>query len=83
MLLIIKFKWGNKLKIIDINSKKIKRILFQRYLLTVELMTGERFLYQLVNRDTFNDFISAEDKDEFYKSKIKGDKKFPRLQLFV
>ena len=40
-------------------------------------------LYQLVNKSTFDDFMNAEDKDKFYKSKIKGNKEYPRLQLFV
>ncbi|WP_333670003.1 KTSC domain-containing protein [Acinetobacter guillouiae] len=71
------------MKIIEINSKNIKRVLYQRYSLTVELMNGERFLYQLVSENAFNDFLNAEDKDEFYKTFIKGNSKFPRFQLFV
>jgi len=46
-------------------------------------MNGERFLYQLVSENAFNDFLNAEDKDEFYKTFIKGNSKFPRFQLFV
>ena len=71
------------MKKIEINSKKIKRVLYQRYLLTVELMTGEKFLYQLVNLKTFNDFMNSVDKDQFYKSRIKVNKEFRKLQLFV
>ena len=71
------------MKKIEINSKKIKRVLYQRYLLTVELMTGEKFLYQLVNLKTFNDFMNSVDKDQFYKSRIKTNKEFRKLQLFV
>ncbi|WP_335955896.1 KTSC domain-containing protein [Acinetobacter guillouiae] len=71
------------MKKIEINSKKIKRVLYQRYLLTVELMTGEKFLYQLVNLKTFNDFVNSVDKDQFYKSRIKANKEFRKLQLFV
>ena len=71
------------MKKIEINSKKIKRVLYQRYLLTVELMTGEKFLYQMVNLGTFNEFINTDDKDKYYKSRIKGNKDFKRFQLFV
>ncbi|MCF0265508.1 KTSC domain-containing protein [Acinetobacter guillouiae] len=68
---------------IEINSKKIKRVLYQRYLLTVELMTGEKFLYQMVSIGTFNEFINTKDKDKYYKSHIKANKEFKRFQLFV
>ena len=46
-------------------------------------MTGEKFLYQMVNLGTFNEFINTADKDKYHKSRLKGNKDFKRFQLFV
>ena len=68
---------------IEVNSRNINYVLYEHFLLTVVLMTGERFIYRLLEASTFNDFIEAIDKDKFYKSQIDMNKKFKRIQLFV
>lgn len=68
---------------IEVNSRNINYVLYQHFLLTVVLRTGERFIYRLLEANTFNDFIEAIDKDKFYKSQIEMNKKFKRIQLFV
>lgn len=68
---------------IEINSRKISHVLYQHLLLTVVLRTGERFIYRLLEANTFKDFIEAIDKDKFYKIQIEMNKKFKRIQLFV
>jgi len=67
---------------IEINSHKISRVFYQRFLLTVELKTGEKFLYKTVVQETFNDFMNADDKDKFYKTHIRFNDGFKRIQLF-
>lgn len=73
---------------IEVNSRNINYVLYEHFLLTVVLRTGERFIYRLIEASTFNDFIEAIDieaidKDKFYKSQIDMNKKFKRIQLFV
>ena len=68
---------------IEVNSRNINYVLYEHFLLTVVPMTGERFIYRLIEASTFNDFIKAIDKDKFYKSQIDMNKKFKRIQLFV
>jgi hypothetical protein len=68
---------------IEINSRKISHVLYQHYLLTVVLKTGERFLYRLLEASTFTKFIEAADRDKFYKTEIEANKKFKRIQLFI
>ncbi|MFV5403967.1 hypothetical protein VXQ92_04435 [Acinetobacter sp. 228] len=68
---------------IEINSPKISHVFYQHHLLTVILKTGERFLYQLLERSTFTKFIDSDDKDRFYKMEIEANKKFKRIQLFI
>lgn len=68
---------------IEINSQKISYVLYQNHLLTVILNTGERFLYRLLESNTFAKFIDSEDKDKFYKTEIEANKKFKRIQLFI
>ena len=68
---------------IEINSRKISHVLYQHYLLTVVLKTGERFLYQLLESSTFTKFIDSDDRDKFYKTEIEANKKFRRIQLFI
>lgn len=68
---------------IEINSHKISHVLYQHHLLTVILKTGERFLYQLIERSTFTKFIDSVDRDKFYKTEIEANKKFKRIQLFI
>ena len=68
---------------IEVNSRNISYVLYQHFLLTVVLRTGERFIYRILEASTFNDFIEAIDKDKFYKSQIEMNKKFKRIQLFV
>ncbi|MGE8653802.1 MULTISPECIES: KTSC domain-containing protein [unclassified Acinetobacter] len=67
---------------IEINSHKISRVSYQWHLLTVEMKTGERFIYKLLEASTFQDFVNSKDKDKFYKSHIEANKKFKRIQLF-
>jgi len=67
---------------IEINSHKISYLLYQHFLLTVVLKTGERFIYKLLEASTFQDFVNSKDKDKFYKSHIEANKKFKRIQLF-
>jgi len=68
---------------IEINSRKISRVLYQHFLLTVVLRTGERFLYRLLESSTFTKFIDSDDRDKFYKTEIEANKKFKRIQIFV
>ena len=68
---------------IEVNARNISYVLYQHFLLTVVLRTGERFIYRLLEAKTFNDFLEAIDKDKFYKSQIEMNKKFKRIQLFV
>ena len=68
---------------IEINSRKISRVFYQHYLLTVVLKTGERFLYRLIESSTFTKFIDSDDRDKFYKTEIEANKKFKRIQIFV
>ena len=67
---------------IEINSHKISRVFYQHLLLTVVLKTGEKFIYRLLETNTFKEFADSADKDKFYKSKIKANKQFKRIQLF-
>lgn len=67
---------------IEINSHRIKSVFYQRHLLTVELNTGQKFLYQTVVQETFDDFMNADDKDKFYKTHIQFNDGFKRVQLF-
>jgi hypothetical protein len=68
---------------IEVNSRNISQVLYQHFLLTVVLRTGERFIYRLLEANTFKEFIDSEDKDKFYRSHIKANKEFKRIQLFV
>lgn len=68
---------------IEVNSRKISYVLYQHLLLTVVLKTGERFIYRLLEANTFKDFIESINKDKFYKIQIEMNKKFKRIQLFV
>ncbi|MCU4634894.1 KTSC domain-containing protein [Acinetobacter sp. WU_MDCI_Abxa265] len=68
---------------IEINSRNINHVLYQHFLLTVVLRTGERFIYRLLEASTFKEFINSEDKDKFYRSHIEANKEFKRIQLFV
>jgi len=52
-------------------------------LLTVVLQTGERFLYRLLESNTFAKFMDSTDKDKFYKTEIEANKEFRRIQIFV
>lgn len=67
---------------IEINSRKVSHVLYQHFLLTVVFKTDERFLYRLLESSTFTQFIEAEDRDEFFKTKIEANKNFKRIQLF-
>ncbi|WP_180010474.1 KTSC domain-containing protein [Acinetobacter sp. YH16055] len=67
---------------IEINSHKISRVSYQWHLLTVEMKTGERFIYRLLEASTFKDFVNSKDRDKFYKTHIEANKKFKRIQLF-
>jgi len=71
------------MKKIEVNSRNISHVLYQHFLLTVVLRTGERFIYRLLEASTFKEFIDSEDKDKFYRSHIEANKKFKRIQLFV
>lgn len=68
---------------IEINSRKISHVLYQHYLLTVVLRTGQKFLHRTVVQETFDDFMNADDKDKFYKTYIQFNDGFKRIQLFV
>ncbi|MDS7933633.1 hypothetical protein RMB03_20580 [Acinetobacter sp. V91_7] len=68
---------------IGINSRNISHVLYQHFLLTVVLRTGERFIYRLLEATTFKEFVDSEDKDKFYRSHIEANKEFKRIQLFV
>jgi hypothetical protein len=67
---------------IEINSRKISRVLYQWLLLTVELKTGEKFIYRLIESSTFAAFLDAPDRDKFYRNNIEANKEFKRIQLF-
>ena len=67
---------------IEINSHKISRVFYQHFLLTIELKTGEKFLYRTVAQETFDDFMNTDDKDKFYKTHIQFNDGFKRIQLF-
>ncbi|WP_180175840.1 KTSC domain-containing protein [Acinetobacter sp. YH12025] len=67
---------------VDVNSRNISHLLYQHFLLTVVLKTGERFIYKLLEASTFKDFVDSKDKDKFYKSHIEANKEFKRIQLF-
>jgi hypothetical protein len=71
------------MKKIEINSRNISHVLYQHFLLTVVLRTGERFIYRLLEASTFKEFVDSKDKDKFYRSHIEANKKFKRIQLFV
>ncbi|WP_454666710.1 hypothetical protein [Acinetobacter calcoaceticus] len=68
---------------IEVNSRNISHVLYQHFLLTVVLKTGERFIYRLLEASTFKEFVDSEDKDKFYRSHIEVNKNFKRIQLFV
>ncbi len=68
---------------IEINSPKISHVFYQHRLLTIVLQTGERFLYRLLESNTFAKFMDSTDKDKFYKTEIEANKKFKRIQLFM
>jgi len=68
---------------IEVNSRNICHVLYQHFLLTVVLRTGERFIYRLLDASTFAEFIDSVDRDKFYRSRIEANKKFKRIQLFV
>jgi len=68
---------------IEINSRKISYVLYQHFLLTVVLRTGERFLYRPLESSTFTKFIDSDDRDKFFKTEIEANKKFKRIQIFV
>lgn len=68
---------------IEINSHKISYVLYQNHLLTVILNTGERFLYRLLEPNTFTKFIDSDDRDSFCKTEIEANKKFKHIQLFM
>lgn len=68
---------------IEINSPKISHVFYQHRLLTVVLQTGERFLYRLLESNTFAKFMDSTDKDKFYKTEIEANKEFRRIQIFV
>lgn len=61
----------------------ISHVLYQHYLLTVVLRTGERFLYRLRESSTFTNFIDSDDRDKFYKTQIECNKEFKRIQLLA
>lgn len=67
---------------VEVNSRNISHVLYQNFLLTVVLRTGERFIYRLLEASTFKDFVGSEDKDKFYRSHIEANKKFKRIQIF-
>ncbi|UUS61799.1 MULTISPECIES: KTSC domain-containing protein [unclassified Acinetobacter] len=66
---------------VDVNSRNISHLLYQHFLLTVVLKTGERFIYKLLEASTFKDFVNSKDRDKFYKTHIEANKKFKRIQL--
>lgn len=68
---------------IEINTRNISHVLYQHFLLTVVLRTGERFIYRLLEASTFKEFVDSKDKDKFYRSHIESNKEFKRIQLFV
>ena len=70
------------MQIIEVNSRNISHVRYQHLLLTVVLKTGEKFIYRLLEVHTFNEFSDSTDKDKFYKSQIKANKQFKRIQLF-
>ncbi|MDX8267715.1 hypothetical protein SLK21_08950 [Acinetobacter pittii] len=64
---------------IEVNSRNISHVLYQHFLLTVVLRTGERFIYRLLEATTFKEFVDSEDKDKFYRSHIEANKEFKRI----
>lgn len=66
---------------IEINSPKISHVFYQHHLLTVVLQTGERFLYRLLESNTFAKFMDSTDKDKFYKTEIEANKEFKRIRI--
>ncbi|MCU4331908.1 hypothetical protein [Acinetobacter pittii] len=68
---------------IEVNTRYISHVLYQHFLLTVVLRTGERFIYRLLEVSTFKEFVDSKDKDKFYRSHIEANKEFKRIQLFV
>ncbi len=68
---------------IEVNSRNISHVLYQHFLLTVVLRTGERFIYRLIEASTFKEFVDSKDKDKFYRCYIEANKEFKRIQLFV
>lgn len=76
-------KWNPQYAKIEVNSRNISHVLYQHFLLTVVLRTGERFIYRLLEATTFKEFVDSEDKDKFYRSHIEANKEFKRIQLFV
>ena len=66
---------------IEINSPKISHVFYQHRLLTVVLQTGERFLYRLLESNTFAKFMDSTDKDKFYKTEIEANKEFKRIRI--
>lgn len=68
---------------IEINSYLIKSVFYQQHLLTVELNTGQKFLFRLVAQETFDEFMKADNKDKFYKTHIQFNDGFKRIQLFT
>lgn len=67
----------------EVNSRNISHVLYQHFLLTVVLRTGERFIYRLLEANTFKEFVDSKDKDKFYRSYIETNKELKRIQLFV
>jgi len=67
---------------IEIDSRNISHVLYQHFLLTVVLNTGEKFIYRLLEASTFKEFIDSVDRDKFYRTHIEANKKFKRIQHF-
>ena len=64
---------------IEVNSRKISHMLYQWLLLTVELKTGEKFIYRLLEASTFAEFINSPDRNKLYSSfKPQGIELFSR-----
>ena len=66
---------------IEVNSRNISYVLYQHFLLTVVLRTGERFIYRLLEAKTFNDFLEAIDKDKFYKTKVNQEEEKRKAKI--
>ncbi len=69
------------MKPIKINSDKINTVFYQQHMLTIEFKTGEKFLYRPVAQETFDDFMSADDKDKFYRTYIRFNDGFKRIRI--